>query len=327
LSQNDRAAIELDARALTEGRERYARMSGDVTQMDGLSALTGSAAVVYSGEARGIRGHASMTQYQRERSADIGLAADARDVVGALQGRIAQHTLELGVRVRDERSARPFGTLGLQLFGKPASGAGASLRAHVNVAANDTARLRALGVRDALEFDLAVPFAKALYVSARGLAETYHTREERNYLGAGLSLDAGVGANVDLPGAWGVAGVRLVGRVAPRFARADRELGPARPSLGQAAWLADSSEWAGLGASIGRGSLTRVPLVGREFCYVLDGAAGWLWPASGVGYSARGGIGFSVLGADLLTLAANGGNVVGSSVWGANIGYGVSFDR
>jgi hypothetical protein len=247
--------------------------------------------------------------------------------LGALQGRVAQHTLELGVRVRDERSARPFGSLGLQLFGKPDSGVGALLRAHVNVAANDTARLRALGVRDALELELALPFAKALYVSARTVAETYHTREERSYLGAGLSLDAGVGANVELPGAWGVAGMRLVGRVAPRFARSDRELGPVRPTLGQAAWLADGSEWAGVGASLGRGSLARVPLIGREFCYVLDGAAGWLWPASGVGYSARAGVGFSVLGADLLTLAASGGNVVGSSVWGANIGYGVSFDR
>ncbi|MEY4581313.1 MAG: hypothetical protein RL701_6016, partial [Pseudomonadota bacterium] len=58
LSQVDRAAIELDARALTDGRESYARVSGDITQMDGLSALTGSAAVAYTGAARGLRGQA-----------------------------------------------------------------------------------------------------------------------------------------------------------------------------------------------------------------------------------------------------------------------------
>ena len=61
--------------------------------------------------------------------------------------------------------------------------------------------------------------------------------------------------------------------------------------------------------------------------YVLDGAAGWLWPQQGVGFSAQAGVGLSVLGADLLTLAARGGNVLGSTVWGANLGYGLTLDR
>jgi hypothetical protein len=69
------------------------------------------------------------------------------------------------------------------------------------------------------------------------------------------------------------------------------------------------------------------PLIGRTFCYVLDGAGGWLWPQQGVGFSAQAGVGFSVFGADLLTVAARGGNVVGSTVWSANLGYGVSLDR
>jgi hypothetical protein len=66
--------------------------------------------------------------------------------------------------------------------------------------------------------------------------------------------------------------------------------------------------------------------VGRTLCYVLDGSAGWLWPASGFGWTAQLGVGVSPLGGDLLTLAARGGNIVGSSVWSANLNYAVSLD-
>jgi hypothetical protein len=82
-----------------------------------------------------------------------------------------------------------------------------------------------------------------------------------------------------------------------------------------------------LGASLGRGTLDAPPIVGGQFCYVLDGAAGWLWPRAAVGFSARAGVGTSLLGADLLSLNGRAGNVVGSTMWSASIDYGLTFDR
>ena len=78
---------------------------------------------------------------------------------------------------------------------------------------------------------------------------------------------------------------------------------------------------------MGRGQLEQPPLVGRQFYYLLDAAAGWLWPASGIGFSAQAGVGVSLLGADLLSVTAGGSNVIGTTVWSANIGYGLTFDR
>ncbi|MET0387077.1 MAG: tetratricopeptide repeat protein [Polyangiales bacterium] len=331
LSESDRDVLTADARALSRGIERYVRVTGDGIQMDGLAALSSLATVEYGDRAAGIRGEVSMTQYlprETPNSADRVLANEARDVAGALRGKLGVASLELGVRVRDERSPRPFGTLALQLAGAPGTGM-VALRLHGNVPIYDTARLRALGVRDAVELETALPLGRHFYLSARGLAEAYSTREDRTYLGAGLSLDAGFGAQTDLPAKLGAAGLRIAGRLAPRFAH-DFGAGTVLDGVAvtsSTSFLPISSQWAGLGASLGRGRLDTPPLIGRELAYVLDGSAGWLWPQSGLGFTARAGFGFSVFGADLFTLAAYGGNVVGSSVWGANLGYGVTIDR
>lgn len=319
LAPRDRAGLLTTAQALSADIERYTRVTGGAVQMDGLNTFDVGAAVSYGDRAARLRGEASFTQYRARSGVNVGIADEVHDVAAALSGRLARVALEAGARVRDERSIRPYGGLGWQIAGKPSAGFGVQLRA--NDSATDTARLRALGVRDALQLDLAVPFSEHLYMSVRGIAEAYYARRDRQLLGAGLSLDAGLGANVALPGPLGSAGVRLVGRVAPRFARDAALVDTTAP------WLAESSQWAGLGASVGRGNLSAPPLLGRAFCYVLDGAAGWLWPQAGVGFTASAGLGFSVFGADLLTLAARGGNVVGSSVWSANVGYGLSIDR
>jgi hypothetical protein len=92
-------------------------------------------------------------------------------------------------------------------------------------------------------------------------------------------------------------------------------------------WLPKSSEWVGIGASFGRGQLEQPPLIGRQFCYLLDAAAGWLWPVSSLGFSAQAGVGVSLFGADLISITARGSNVVGTTVWSANAGYGLTFDR
>jgi len=199
---------------------------------------------------------------------------------------------------------------------------------HVNTNSQDNAQLRASAARDALEVQAAVPLGQRFYVSARGLAERYITRFSRDYIGAGLSVDAGAGMNIDLPSKLGAMGLRVTGRVAPRFQSDDAPVrGPG--AMMDKNWLPQSTEWAGFGASIGKGKLDAPPLIGRDFSYIVDGAAGCLWQQQGVGvgFSAQAGVGFSVLGADLLTLAARSGNVLGSTVWGANLGYGLTLDR
>lgn len=326
VNEKDRGVLEGDARALSTGIVRFARVMGDAVQMDGLRALKSGATLEYTGRAAGVRGDASFTYYEPRATAEPVLSAPARDVAASLAGRLSAVSLEAGARVRDERSVQPFGNAGVQFLGSPTEkGARGLARVHVNDAATDTTRLRALGMRQALVLDGAVPFGEYLYLSARGTAEAYFRREDYAYLGAGLSLDAGFGANFALPANAGAAGVRLAGRVAPRFARARDEARPA-PGL-ERGWLPDTSEWAGLGASVGRGQLDVPPLIGRQFSYIVDGAAGMLWPQNAFGFSAQAGVGLSIFGADLLTLAARGGNVVGSTVWSANLGYGISIDR
>lgn len=322
LPERDRSTLEADARALSEGISRYVRASGDTSQMQGLFALRSAAGVEYAGPAAAVRGDVSFTQYRPSATADRVLTGEARDVAGSLRGRLGVSALELGVRARDESTLRPFGAFALQLAGKP--DAGAQLRVHVDDLTTDTTRLRALGVRDAVVLDTALPFGEHVFLSARAAGETFYTQRERGYLGAGLTFDAGLGTSFRLPADVGVAGFRLVGRAASRFARSPSELaGSAKNEV----WLPGSSEWAGVGASLGKGKLDAPPLIGRQFCYVLDAAAGWLWPTSTPGFSAQAGVGVSVFGADLLTLAARGGNVVGGATWGASLGYGFTIDR
>ena len=127
-----------------------------------------------------------------------------REVVRSLRGRLGVSAIELGARVRDDSTLRPFGTFALQLAGKPE--AGARLRVHVDDLTTDTTPARAR-----------------------------RAQRERSYLGAGLTFDAGLGTSFRLPADIGVVGVRLVGRVAPRFGRAPAEvLGSARNEV----WLA-----------------------------------------------------------------------------------------
>ncbi|HET8932170.1 MAG TPA: tetratricopeptide repeat protein, partial [Polyangiales bacterium] len=334
LSEQDRNVLELDARALTQGRAQYVKLTGDALHMDGLATWTSFATVQYTGSASGLRGEASLTQFQK-----LDLAATdpkhpptpvlnqgARELSGAILGRYERLGVELGVRARDEENLRPFGSARLQLTGE--GDGGSFLRLHVNTNSQDNAQLRAWAARDALEVQAALPLGKRFYVSARGLAERYVTRFAREYIGAGMSVDAGAGMNIDLPSKLGAMGLRVTGRVAPRF-KADDAPGAGAGAPMNINWLPQSSEWAGLGASLGKGKLDAPPLIGRDFSYIIDGAAGCLWQQQGVGvgFTAQAGVGFSVLGADLLTLAARSGNVLGSTVWGANLGYGLTLDR
>jgi hypothetical protein len=318
----DRAALEADARNLAAGRTRYVRGTGETLGMAGLALSSGGAALDYGSRAADVRGEASYTRYRPTGPGDS-VPRELHDVSGQLQARIEGSALELGVRVRNEQTARPFGTIALRL-GESEDRARLLMRVEVNDMTTESARLRAFGVRDAVSAETTLPFSKHYYFNARATAEAFYTWQQRTLLGTGLSLDAQLATTFALPGDLGSAALRVATRLAPRFVHHSNAVDP---PAAEPLWLSHTSEWAGLGASLGRGKLDAPPLVGRQFCYIVDAAAGWLWPAADVGFFAQAGVGVSVLGADLLSIAGRAGNVVGSSSWSASVAYGFTFDR
>jgi hypothetical protein len=323
LPERDRAVLEADARALDDGAVRALGAAGETLTMPGLVAWQSSAALEYPTGALAWRGEAGVRQALPSDAADSVLSSVSNDVWARLRARLSRTTLTLGAQVRDGQSLRPVGILQYQLLG--AASAGLEARLHVHDTATDTARLRALGARDALVIDGGLPLPKPFSVQARVAAETFYTWQERDYLGAGLTLDAALGANFQLPSSAGTAGVRIAGRIAPRTA--SQRAKALDPLADTAPWLPHTSEWLGAGASLGRGRLDAPPIVGHEFCYLMDAAIGWLWPAAHFGWTAQVGIGVSPFGADLLSLAARGGNVLGSSSFGATLSYMASIDH
>jgi hypothetical protein len=321
LTDSDREALEDDLRYLGRSLARYVRASSEAVDMDGLFALSGEATALYADPSWGLGGGASLSVFRPERGGQV-ITVEQRDLAARLQGRIEFGTLELGLGVRNEASPRPFGSLSIQLFGDEADGAAIGL--HLNGSTMDTSRLRVFGVSDTIAFESTLPFTSNIYLTGRAAADMYRTRQERAYLGAGFTFDAGLGATIARLGKFGNVGTRLVTRLAPRFSHRPTDL---PPQLANLIWLPRGTEWVGLGASLARGQLDRPPLVGRQFCYLLDAAAGGLWPASTIGFSAQVGLGVSILGADLLSVSARGSNVLGTTLWSGNIGYGLTFER
>ena len=285
--------------------------------MPGLTYIRGAARIVYADEAHGLRGEASYTEYVPEFVGDKPIIrSDVREVAGVLRGEWSPLALEAGVSVR-EQQPRPFGSATVQFVGTRERGASATLM--VNTITSDTARLRALGTRDALAVNAGVGFGEHVWSSARLLAEAFYTRDDRTLLGSGVTLDAAVGSSYARPTTLGSLSVRAFGRVAPRFA----EKLPSSERDG--AWMAGTSEWAGVGVSFGRGQLDAPPLFGRQFVYILDTGVGWLWPLSGIGYNAQARVGVSIIGSDLLSVSAGASNVIGAHGYSAQVGYALSF--
>lgn len=320
LSAADRWALQDDVRYLGRSLSRYVQASGEAVDMGDVVMLRAAATVQYGNPSWGLGGGASFNQF---RPAQDGLVIDVEqhDIVGQLHARIKFATLEVGLSVRNEISARPFGSLVARLWGDES--AGGRLRLHLNDTAADNARVRVLAVSDAVAFETTLPLVWRLYLTGRVAGDMFREREKRTHLGTGLTVDAGLGATVVQLRGFGDAGVRLVTRIAPRYPRSPEAL---PPEIAKTVWM-QSSEWLGLGASFGRGQLDQPPLVGRQFCYLLDAAAGWLWPVSSIGYSVQMGLGISLFGADLLSIGARGSNVISTTTWSANLGYGLTFDR
>lgn len=317
LRDSDRSVLQNDALSLSRGRATDLQLMGQGFSMPGLQAFGGSARVDYAEIAGGLRASVDFTEYQPVTTGVSVLGAPVRDMTAALRGRLSRFTLELGALVRDTEQVRPFGMLQLRLAGDEERGAGLAL--HGNSANADTARMRVLGVTDAVAFKAVVGLAKHIWASARAAGEMYYTRTERHYLGWGATVDLSMGGSWELPAKVGNAGVRVFGRGAPRFAA------PQDPRAQPDIWLPATSVWSGVGVSLARGQLDAPVLFGKDINYGLDVSFGWLMPVSAPGWSITGQLGVSVFGADSLTLAATAGNVLGASGFAGSAGYVVSF--
>jgi hypothetical protein len=188
----------------------------------------------------------------------------------------------------------------------------------------ESSQLRLLGANDELALHSEVAFGGDYYFTARATGKRYLSLD-RDYLGAGLSLDAGVGRSFQLPQDIGRAAVRLTGRVAPRFRDPDRAAreDPRAP----ASWIPESSAFAGVGASLARGALT-IPRSGDPALrFLLDGSIGVLWPDQRFGFSGEAGIGSALFGHDQLSAQLIAGNVVGAQAYFClSAGYAVGLD-
>jgi hypothetical protein len=318
LPDSDRSVLENDALSLSRGRATDLQLQGNGLSMDGVQAFGATARVDYAEIAGGLRITLGYMEYQPVFNKSL-LSTPVRDMSAALRGRYGRFALELGANVRDADTARPFGTLQARLAGDDERGT--SLQVQGNGLSADNARLRVHGTADAIAFKTVVGLGKYFWAHGRAAAEAYYTRAERRLLGAGVTVDLGLGGTIELPAKLGHAGLRFFGRGAPRFPRPQSE-----PAVDPAdVWLPAHSLWTGLGVNVGRGQLDAPLLFGRQLSYALDASVGWVWLVSSPGWSVTGQLAVSVLGADSLTLAATAGNVVGSSGFSGSLGYVVSF--
>lgn len=332
LPERDTSALEADADALGAGMPRQLGVLFDVQTLAGLRAVRAGALARSSWSGgRSLAARAEITRLaagnaatlsltgQDELAAEIGAGlGQSRLNVGvvALDGRDPRPSLrfEQGLRFElGQRAERADGADAARESGEPAADAAEPSRAayealdleliaRVNERSHDTPLLRVLGVEDELSARASLAFAGRYSATLRGSAKLYSLRSDRDYLGAGATLDAAVGRSWPLPGGIGDANLRAAGYVAPRFAALD-----AAASL-----VPDGASWVGLGAGFARGQLALAPVAGRRLSVLVDATAGWLLPLDELGWSGQLGLGISVLGADQLSISASASNVVSS---------------
>lgn len=296
IAPDEAAALQDEASALSADMPRQILVLGDVLEMEGLTALRAGAGVSYSfdgGERAGAR--VELTRLASWEGPSVFLSG--RDELAAeLSAGVAASDLALGVVAHDGAAFRPFARFSQGLHASDA--ATVTLLARVNDRSQGSAALRVNGVEDELAAQAHFNAADAWSAFARASAQAYSDRD-RDYLGAGVTLDGWVGRHWALPNGAG----RLLGRVAtivaPRFAE------------DAAAQLPDGMAWAGVGMSFNRGRLSAAPVAGRRLSLLADVTAGWLVPVDELGWSGKLGVGVSVLGADQLSIAGSASNVLG----------------
>jgi len=304
LPERDTSALEADADALGADMPRQLGVLFDVQSMAGLSAVRAGALARSSWS--GGRSLDAAVEITRLGSGEApSLYLPGQDELAAEIGAgLDQSRLHVGVVARGGRDPRPSLRFeqGLRVGGAPEA-LDVELIARVNERSRDTPLLRVLGVEDELSARASLPFAGRYSATLHGSAKLYSVRVDRDYLGAGATLDAAVGRYWPLPGGIGDANVRAAGYVAPRFAAAGEEA---------ASLVPDGASWLGFGAGFSRGQLSVAPVAGRRLSVLVDATAGWLLPLDELGWSGRLGLGISVLGADQLSILASASNVVSS---------------
>lgn len=324
LSRDDRAALAADqpgtaSSATPADRPDYVRASSDFFDSEGLQLWTNKAQLELDGESLGLKAGAAITQITPQNDLRLLQPSAAREIQAELGGRIASTELTGGMRVRDSGVVRPFGTLRQAVFGE--RGDLLALRGSFNTLTFDSAQLRLAGATDEVAVEASVPFGGGFYATGRVAGNRYLTLE-REYLGAGVSVDAGAGKSFKLPSDFGRASVRIAGRYAPRFRDADTAAtaDPRQPAL----WMPETTGFTGVGASLARGELDVPKEHDPRFRFLLDGTVGALWPSQKFGWSGKVGIGSGLFGNDQLSASLITGNVVGSvAYWSLQAGYAV----
>jgi hypothetical protein len=301
LPERDTRALEADADALGADMPRQLGVLFDVQSMAGLSAVRVGALARSSWS--GGRSLAAAVELTRLGSGEApSLYLPGQDELAAEIGAgLDQSRLHVGVVARGGRDPRP--SLRFEQGLRASEALDFELIARVNERSRDTPQLRVLGVEDELSARASLAFAGRYSATLHGSAKLYSMRVDRDYLGAGATLDAAIGRYWALPGGIGDANVRAAGYVAPRFAAAGGEATSLVP---------DGASWVGVGAGFSRGQLSVAPVAGRRLSVLADATAGWLLPLDELGWSGRLGLGISVLGADQLSILASASNVVSS---------------
>jgi tetratricopeptide (TPR) repeat protein len=315
LAHDEREALRRDADRLAWRKPRTASAQAEFTDMGPLQLWQLRAATTYASEAGPI--WSGGVQYIRlDADRPLALARPHEFVVWAGLRELWQQNeaaAVLGVDLRNGASPRPYAAVDVRLrFGAPLL----SLSAHLDEVGNDTAALRALGLRDMLGASLEWPFSEHLFGSAGATGTLFSTRT-RDLIGAGVTAEAALGWRF-FPVERALQGnLRLAARVAPRWSIGEL---PSAYSREPGAWahaagglVPDSSHWVGVGGTLARGQLSLPPTYGRDVQFLVDGSLGGVFPQQSLGFSVRGGFGTSLFGADLLSVSGRAGNVVGTS--------------
>ncbi len=307
------SALQDDADTLARQLPRQVFVLGDVLETEGLSAVRIGGGADYSwdgGERAGAR--VEITRLGAWEGPSVYLPG--RDELAAeVSLGIARSELDLGVVAQDGGAVRPLARFEQGIYRD--AFADVAVAARVNDRSRDTPVLRVLGVEDELAARASFQLGDGFAAFAGASGKLYSDRD-RDYLGAGATVDGWLGKNWALPAGVGRANARVAAYVAPRFAESD------------AAPVPDGTTWVGLGTTLSRGQLSVAPVAGRRLSVLADASGGWLVPQAELGWSAKLGLGISVFGSDQLSLAGSASNVVsrvpGYAVYTLAADYAVS---
>lgn len=333
VGEAEREGLVEDAKSLSQQVPRHADATLELLDMGTLKVWQARVQATYTATHRAWSGGLSYAALDVEGDAHFTLKATHELIpwVG-LSRRWRDHeaAAQFGINLRDGRSARPY--VGLSSRLRFQKGPQLIFAAQVDEVPNDTAALRALGLRDQVSAAVEVPFAKRWFSSASAAGALYSSRN-RELLGGGATFEGMLGMRL-FPATTRIlhGNVRLAVRAAPRWSKAQLPDSIASDQTSPAGWLVpDSSTFVGVGGTLGKGQIALPPVWGREVVFLADANVGYLVPQRELGFFARGGVGTSLLGRDQLSLSGQASNVVGtaptSTIWSVTLDYATSLWR